>query len=77
MSEGQGILSDGTPYTYNPCNDPNYPGCIYVSLGTAQDHMTFIISDDAAGQIKNIEARGADKRALASFLRMYAVAMLD
>ena len=49
----------GTPYTRGSCDDPNYPGHEYFSLGSKHDHTTFIV--DPNGNLAGMSARGGDK----------------
>lgn len=49
--DGQFYLNDGTKVTYNPCNNPNYPGCFYCSVFTPSgEKLATIIIDPKTGK---------------------------
>lgn len=60
MSNSNQVEIDGVTVTYGECDDPRYPGMMFVSIGTRYDHTTFIVDEDYAN-ISEIRSRGSDK----------------
>lgn len=70
--EEQGTFSDGTPFTVGSCDQPQYRGKKYVSIGDRWNHTTFIV-DPSNAEIYAIKSRGSDKQAW----RSIAIAVLN
>ncbi len=62
MANNQQISLEGELITFGDCEDPDYEGCSFVSIGTSYNHTTFIVDNEEA-TIEQIYSRGTDRQA--------------
>ncbi len=62
MSNAQRLQIGGETVTYGDCDNPQHRGKKFVSIGSRENHTTFIVSKDYA-TVDQIRSRGTDKSA--------------